>query len=299
MYERLWNGTYLVGLISIVSVVIIAATYWDIVYSKGYQSASEEHSTYRAERDAQDRYYKKCLERETIYSARECITNTPNTDRDAQRSEQDLDAQRQMAQWAEGMLWATWVIGLATASVAAVGTCFLYETLRQTRQIGQAQVRAYISCTGATYTLRDRHFFLHCDLENFGQSPALNLSAKLHFKYYANPEFEENDLFLTKTKEMDRHLYAIQAGVKETVRFLVMDETAGIVSTDTLKDIILDSRMAHFVVNLSWEDVFLQKHELEIVMFHSRHSEVSEREARGSLYLRHQNSTHKKQKESA
>ena len=220
MYERLWNGTHLVILISIVSVVIIAATYWGIVYSKGYQSASEEHSTYRAERDAQDRYYKKCLQRETIYSARECITNTPNTDRDAQRAEQDLDAQRQMAQWAEGMLWATWVIGLATASVAALGTWLLYHTLKETSALNKTTTEAFLNDQRPWLGLNTKNLpsispnefgwriDFKIEVKNFGKSPATNVVGEARILIF-DPIMDQFDV----DAEVNEFKDALVAGV--------------------------------------------------------------------------------------
>ena len=75
-------------------------------------------------------------------------------------------------------------------------------------------------------------------------------------KYYATPESEEDDIFIANSKGIERPLHSIQAGVTETIRFLLVDKNAGIVDSDTLKKIILETRVAHLAINLSWQDVF-------------------------------------------
>ncbi|MEQ9564660.1 MAG: hypothetical protein RLN85_02400, partial [Pseudomonadales bacterium] len=97
-----------------------------ISFSKGYQSADQEHSTYYAQRDAAEIAYRECLDSaSSLNGARQCIDNASQTSRDAERAEQDLNAQREMAQWAEGMLWAAWLVGLSTVGVTLVGVRYV------------------------------------------------------------------------------------------------------------------------------------------------------------------------------
>lgn len=75
-----------------------------------------------------------CLSRsETIADFQRCLSNQGALTREQERSEQDLNAQREMAIWAEAMLWATWIVGITSISVTAVGIFFVWQTLRETR----------------------------------------------------------------------------------------------------------------------------------------------------------------------
>ena len=85
----------------------------------------------------------------------------------------------------------------------------------------------------------------------------------------------------------------------EPIRFFLVDKNAGIVDSDTLKKIILETRVAHFAINLSWQDVFFKDHELEIVMFLDDLTLTANGNAKGSLYFRHQDGTKEKKIENA
>lgn len=74
------------------------------------------------------------------------------------------------------MAWASIIAGLA-AFVAAV---LLWLTLRETRLIGQAQARAYVSCTGGEYAIfKSGGIDIRFDLKNNGQSPAKNCTVSV------------------------------------------------------------------------------------------------------------------------
>jgi len=128
-----------------------------------------------------------------------------NDHRQEERDKADLQAQEDMAFWAKGMFWATCV----TVIVTLVGLALIGRTLHHTkraanyasdmvdeakaatkaardavdvtRQIGQAQVRAYVSCSGGTYKLSPENFECMPMLVNSGQSPAtqIKMSARL------------------------------------------------------------------------------------------------------------------------
>jgi hypothetical protein len=175
-----------------------------VSFSKGYQSADEEHSTYYAERDQAEIRYRECLETSTsLDGARECINNAEATSRDSERAEKDLNAQREMAQWAEGMLWAAWTIGFLSLGITLVGVRYVYLTLiiatqnmaRDATRIGQAQVMAYFNATNLVIreedfritTFEDGAVYYNCnlvlDVSNVGNSPAkkVDIVATGHF----------------------------------------------------------------------------------------------------------------------
>ena len=108
----------------------------------------------------------------------ECIRNIIEATNQHKRSEGDLIAQRNMSRWALWMLIATALMAIVTA----VGVYFVWQTLRDTRRIGEAQVRAYLTIENGTVTPQtgelDRVFwYIGFDIRNCGQSPAKRITA--------------------------------------------------------------------------------------------------------------------------
>lgn len=150
MPKRFENGYFALTLVCLLCLVCIAYVSFTFSFSYGYQRANEEHSTYYAERDQTETNYRECLDASTsLKDARACIDNSPIKSREAERAEQDLNAQREMAQWAEGMLWAAWIVGILTlvatvAGVRLVQLTFIatQEMASDTLKIGMEQVAA-------------------------------------------------------------------------------------------------------------------------------------------------------------
>ena len=143
MPKSLWNGPAALALTYIACGLFIAFISFTLAYSKGYKSADHEHETNNAQRDTSDVIYGECLRAAAdLDGALECVNNTNATSRDAERSEQDLNAQREMAQWAEGMLWATIFIGSASLGATVFGVRDgRTTTLRSIEEIPQAMTR--------------------------------------------------------------------------------------------------------------------------------------------------------------
>jgi hypothetical protein len=113
---------------------ILGFVSWNVMYSKGYQAADEDHQSAYATHQTAEKIYDECASKTTIKDALSCYQNAYNTDREQERAEDDLDAQREMANWAEGMLWATLFIGSVTAAITALGVIYVARTLRATSQ---------------------------------------------------------------------------------------------------------------------------------------------------------------------
>lgn len=135
---------------------------------------------------------------EKIESAiREMIPKPDETQNQRQENREvaDLKAQQDMAFWAKLMLWAS------TASIAFtfVGLGLIWRTLHHTRrtadyakeavetsrQIGEAQIRAYLRCRSATYQITEDTVLAILDIENVGQSPAQSVQIKGSVNIYA------------------------------------------------------------------------------------------------------------------
>jgi len=188
--------TFIVGYVSII-----------FAFSQGYNSADKEHETYYASREAREKAFTKCLERSlTIPVAIRCINNSGNSSREDERAEQDLNAQREMAQWAKGMLWATLIIGMGTIITTAVGVWFVKRTLDSTNiavvetskatvamneanQIMREEQRAWVAVdfvagSSVSYSLDSNSIMLELDInpENFGSTPAKNMAVASRLK---------------------------------------------------------------------------------------------------------------------
>lgn len=98
----------------------------------------------------------------------------------------DLKAQEEMAFWAKAMFWAT----LAAAVIAVAGVVYVRNTLFESRRIGRAQVRAYLSCGSATYRASKDGLTITPVIVNSGQSPALNT----RFNAYIDVQHHTPDL---------------------------------------------------------------------------------------------------------
>lgn len=90
----------------------------------------------------------------------------------------DLQAQQDMAYWAKWMFWAT----LASLAASILAVCGLFVSIRQThrairdtREIGEMQVQAYVHITKATFG-KFSPFVIHC--KNTGQTPASHFGVR-------------------------------------------------------------------------------------------------------------------------
>jgi flagellar basal body-associated protein FliL len=188
------------GLIAILLLVgLMAFAVWSFKSIEEYQKANsdnrQEISSYKQETGEQ--YAKACLEEDKPISAwAYCIVNSIDASRDAQRSNYDLKAQQEMAVWAYSLLLLT--IGGFVISVVGLAALFLSlaqtrTAIKDTREIGEAQVRAYVRITEGTVKLVSAHPSatdqlispeIAIKIKNYGQSPALRFQFSVIARYY-------------------------------------------------------------------------------------------------------------------
>lgn len=114
----------------------------------------------------------------------------PNAE--AQRNEDDLKAQQEMADWA----FAVVLISAVGFFLSLIGVVLIYATFRATRKgnkinqrIGEAQVRAYLSFEQAKITIQRKGIFgeiiprIDLEIVNSGNSPALRFRWGAKFVY--------------------------------------------------------------------------------------------------------------------
>lgn len=118
----------------------------------------------------------------------ECIRQVVETGNEHQRAERDLSAQQEMARWAFYML----AVSSAGLVITAVGIYYVRDTLIETRksvqvtrEIGEAQVRAYLSIRPTVIPSMegaplDHRRSFEVEIENAGLTPARNVNAVVY-----------------------------------------------------------------------------------------------------------------------
>jgi hypothetical protein len=199
------------GLIAtLLFVGLIAFAMWSFKSIEEYQKANsdnrQEISSYKQETGEQ--YAKACLEEDRAVSAwAYCIVNSIDASRNAQRSNYDLKAQQEMAVWAYSLLLLT--IGGFVISVVGLAALFLSlaqtrTAIKDTRDIGEAQVRAYMSEKRTSIGWLDWEVggFTFMNIwQNTGQSPALGCIAYVDHKI---ADFDAAEDFISPFTERPR-----------------------------------------------------------------------------------------------
>jgi hypothetical protein len=151
--------------------------------SQVYESVQHEQNTTKAHKNAKDIFDRECTKFTSVQDLRDCAEKTVKTSRETDRSEEDLYAQKQMAQWAYWLLLFTSFIGIVSIAITGVGTYLLLRTVMLSgqantinRDIGIAQVRAYLTCTGGKYVISGSGVTCYYSIKNTGQSPAMKVS---------------------------------------------------------------------------------------------------------------------------
>ena len=196
--ESHWNRYFRAAVI-----VFAIAGYWLMFYSMGASTARHDE---RAQRygaayaaDAVDRVEKQCV---GLLGRRlaECATEIVDASRESQRSESDLGAQWEAANWVK---WAG-VLAAAQLFISGLGLYALLETIKQgrnalkrarkanqiARHTAKMQLRPYLYLESVDHLIVWRQQVKHFDmlnpspkvtipLKNFGQTPAKNIRLRV------------------------------------------------------------------------------------------------------------------------
>lgn len=163
-----------------------------------------------------------------------------------------------------------WAVGLVRHTLAETqkATKAANETNAVTREIGEAQVRAYLSCTGAKYQLfADR---LECTLSivNRGQSPASNivLTGTVSLTVWNGEKDNPRPLIEAATNAVIGNAEIIAAGAETTGRIVWDFEGENEDAVQMLKaGIPLD-----IFARVIWDDVFSARQTLNVVLHETR-----------------------------
>lgn len=186
MSERNRNSIYHTWIA--LGLLLLAVLIWLVWGFASQQTESRirgEQSTDAHIEYAEDRIDEECLTLDGM-ALRDCIHQEIEASRDHNRANQDLQAQQEMALFTK-IMGATAVVGLVLGAGSVV---LIFLTLSETqrmasdaREIGQAQVRAYMNLVvdgvefrpvqnpdGSNLIIR-----FMCSIRNTGQSPASNV----------------------------------------------------------------------------------------------------------------------------
>lgn len=182
MPKRYWIITALPGLIVFCGALWYS---WDRFSTYQQNQANERAAAAHYQADTAQHSPDSCravMGESGLFDWLTCLANNISADGGVKQAEYDLKAQQDMSAWALGMLIATvWL-----TVITLFGVYFVWRTLlatqdmaRETREIGEAQTRAYLSIESAT-VIDEKGYFtkIRIVIKNTGMTPARNVLIK-------------------------------------------------------------------------------------------------------------------------
>jgi hypothetical protein len=157
-----------------VLICFFSAFIWSIAASHTEDQLSRKAYSDKHAEEASNQIKSACIIGGSVSA--KCVEEIIESAREARRDESDLVAQRGMERWAFWMC----IAAVVTLTATFVGVYYVRNTLLETRRIGQAQVRAYLTEDGIVFkwsgTSDISHPSIVSDIStswfNTGQSPA-------------------------------------------------------------------------------------------------------------------------------
>lgn len=256
-----------------------------LLWSQTYESVYHDYAASKANPDAGYIFEKICTKTNlsTVDDALRCAKEAVESARETQRAEEDVYAQKQMAKWAWWLLIFTSFIGVVSVAITGFGTYFLLRTVRfageankVAMRIGQAQVRAYLTCKQAEYSVGRGAVFCYPVIENKGQSPARNISisGKIEFQ-----ESRDGKFLMGETVECHGICEVTPAGGEREGMIVFSERMIG-------ADHFMRASQEYILrvlLNISWVDVFKKQQDIQVSLF-----TVKSPSSIGSLSMQHQ-----------
>jgi len=171
MFERLKGDK--AGPWVILGGILIAAVYLGtvgVIYSEVYESVYHEYATSETEAARKREFERECARIVVIEELRRCFNNKIKTGRETQRAQEDLYAQKQMAQWAFWMVILTGLIGVPGIGLTIAGVVLIKRNLTEARKVTAATVDAARATERSVdlMTKAERPFFVVTELKPIG-----------------------------------------------------------------------------------------------------------------------------------
>lgn len=197
------------------------------------------------------------------------------------RESRDLEAQEGMAKWAEWMFYATTATVVLTLAALMAIIRTLHHTrraadsaeivARDTKAIGEAQVRAYLHCGSASYEFGEDYLTATLQILNAGQSPAtkVTLTGTAHVGLIGGLEHMPrvlDNLYAVET-DSDVEPVSAQGETEGRITFFLdhhfADETELQIG-QTAQEFFNTRNQVSFDLRLAWRDVFGQNHLIDL-----------------------------------
>ncbi|MEQ9331070.1 hypothetical protein [Thalassobaculum sp.] len=149
-----------------------------------YQRIYHDRTASEHEAARKDEFEKRCGKITTVVELRRCFENHIEAGWETQRAQEDLYAQKQMADWAFLMLVVTATVGIPGLGISLYGILLVYENLKAARAgidamraLSAAENRGWIRITRAglkeqpTFHGRDTNISVEIKIKNVGHSP--------------------------------------------------------------------------------------------------------------------------------
>lgn len=264
------SGPWIVvgGLLGLALLLLFIGLLW----SQTYEAVYHDYAASKAQADAQDIFDRVCAKLTTIEDVLNCTKEAVKSARETQRSEEDVYAQKQMAQWAWWLLIFTTLIGVVSVGITGGGTYLLLRTVRLSgeanavaREIGQAEVRAYLTCSEGSLFAEQGKLRLQLVLSNKGKSPAKNI--RVGGQIYAAHSSAVTDANKWRTQMQT----TIQIGTCSLIPIDDHDNVSLVWFDNEIDKAILGAMLHSSVIvrsycTVAWDDVFRESQSIHIVM---------------------------------
>jgi len=121
-----------------------------IIESRSYRErVYHEYATAEADADAQGKFAIECSKLATVEEVRQCFEDVIESSREPQRAEEDLYAQKQMAQWAYWLFVVSSLIGVMSVGVAIGGVYWVHRTWQLQRRATEESTKATLAAVEA------------------------------------------------------------------------------------------------------------------------------------------------------
>lgn len=239
-------------------IVAFAVGGYILGFGLGEQSGEYKANTDTYAKHAQDEIKHTCVRLNGV-AYTECIIGVVEATNENERSEGDLNAQRNMARWALWMLVAT----IAMAVITAGGVYYVWKTLKVTRDIGEAQTRAYIGIQDVDISnVSDGSYAkVSYKIINSGNSPAIRING---FPWATLSEKQTMEIVPESRSLGPDYNGSMPSGVERqgSVRVKIGDIDAPTRARD-IDDLKTGRKRISFGVKLDYEDVFGNTYDID------------------------------------
>lgn len=122
-----------------------------------YDQVYHDYAAAKASTDAQQIFRDECASLSVVEEVISCFENSAKSAREVQRSEEDLYAQKEMAEWAKWMLFTTTFVGFMSIVISIAGTLLVTKTLRLQSDATKQAARATNAAIKANEIAEDNY----------------------------------------------------------------------------------------------------------------------------------------------